>query len=119
MRLHRTRRSTKRKVLLVAVLSFVGHISGFGQTDSDLVRGPYLQMGTPNSTTVRWRTVLETESIVYYGTDPNHLHLLSGDVEPTTEHEVVLGGLSPQTKYFYSIGDLGTSLVEGPDYFFM
>src|SRR6266478_4702920 len=120
MRPDRTRPASKGKILLFACLYVAGHTSVFGvETDPDLLRGPYLQMGTPNSTTVRWRTVSEAESIVLYGTDPNNLHLLSGDLEPTTEHEVVLGGLSPQTKYFYSIGDLGTSLAEGPDYFLM
>ena len=34
-----------------------------------LTRGPYLQIGTPTSTVVRWRTSAGSESRVHYGSD--------------------------------------------------
>ena len=35
-----------------------------------LRRGPYLQVGTPNSVIVRWRTDVATDSRVLFGLDP-------------------------------------------------
>src|SRR4051812_42963603 len=77
-----------------------------------LVRGPYLQIATPDSMRIRWRTDEATESLVFYGTNPNNLHLLNGDLEATTEHEVRLLGLTPATRYYYSIGDFSEALAE-------
>src|SRR5204863_6263746 len=37
----------------------------------------------------------------------------------TTEHEVRLSGLSPNTRYFYSIGSSNEALSSGPEYFFV
>ena len=111
--------SRTRAPLLAALLS-IG-LPGYAtaaSSDVALLRGPYLQTATPNSIIIRWRTDVPTESIVLYGTDSDNLHLLSGDLEETTEHEVALNGLSAQTKYFYSIGSFFDTLAQGPDYFF-
>ena len=55
-----------------------------------LLRGPYLQTATPDSITVRWRADAPTESVVLYGTESGSLHLIDGDLDLTTEHEVKL-----------------------------
>src|SRR5205085_1159109 len=90
------------------------------QTGSNtLVRGPYLQMGTPSGIRVKWRTEQATESLVMYGTELDHLHLIAGDFDEVTEHEVALGGLSPQTKYYYAIETVGERLAGGAGYFFV
>src|SRR3954471_13345844 len=86
--------------------------------DVGLLRGPYLQTATPSSIIIRWRTDVATESIILYGTNSENLHLLSGDIEETTEHEVAIDGLSPGTKYFYAIGTFSEMLAGGADYFF-
>jgi hypothetical protein len=78
-----------------------------------------LQSGTHTGVTVRWRTDEPTESIVYYGKEADDLHFIVGDIEPTTEHIVEIAGLDPETKYFYSVGDLVESLASGPDFFFI
>src|SRR4051812_37183836 len=80
---------------------------------ADLVRGPYLQTATPTSIRFCWRTDEPTESIVLYGTEPNNLHLIAGDLDLTTEHEIDVYGLVPATQYFYGVGSLGGALAEG------
>jgi hypothetical protein len=71
---------------------------------ASVTRGPYLQIGTPNSTVVRWRTNVATNSRVSIGTTQGTLTTNFDNATSTTEHEVVVSGLSPATKYFYSVG---------------
>ena len=85
----------------------------------ELIRGPYLQTGTPTSVIVRWRTDEPTESIVLYGPEADDLHQITGALEPTTEHVVEVSGLDPATKYFYSVGHFFRTLASGPDHFFV
>lgn len=92
--------------LLFGALTFSGA--------AELIRGPYLQMGTPNSVIVKWRTDEPTNSLVRYGSSPSALLLLAGDDEVfTTEHEVKVVGLIPNRKYFYSIGTSEETLAPG------
>ncbi len=67
-------------------------------------RGPYLQNGSHTNLTVRWRTDVETDSVVRYGTNLANLDLVTSDATSVTEHEVKLTALLPDTAYFYSIG---------------
>ncbi|MCP4308035.1 MAG: metallophosphoesterase family protein [bacterium] len=78
-----------------------------------MTRGPYLQLTTPNSTTIRWRTDLLAESVVRYGFDPSDLALSVSDPTLRTEHEILLPGLSPGTRYYYSIGTSGLTFAGG------
>lgn len=79
-----------------------------------LTRGPYLQLGTPTSMHVRWRTNVPTDSRVQYGTTPGNLNLTADDATATIEHEVVLSALSPATRYYYSIGTTTATLAADP-----
>ena len=83
-----------------------------------LVRGPYLQVGTPTSGVVRWRTDLDSDAIVYYGTALNSLTNLASAPGGTNEHIVQIPGLLPDTKYYYSIGNSAQRLARGEDYWF-
>ena len=78
---------------------------------ASVTRGPYLQIGTPNSTVVRWRTSIATNSRVSIGTTQGSLTTNSDDGSVTTEHEVLVSNLSPATKYFYSIGSTTQTLA--------
>ncbi len=85
---------------------------------AEVTRGPYLQKGTPTSVVVRWRTDAESDSRVRYGTDPGDLSMSVDDPAPTTEHELTLTGLSPDTKYYYSVGTTTETLAgEDADHF--
>ncbi len=80
-----------------------------------LTRGPYLQVGKQDSITIRWRTSTATNSKVTWG--PAYIvgpgvypSSFTMDVAtPVTEHIVRIGGLSADTKYWYTIGS--TTLV--------
>ncbi len=83
------------------------------------IRGPYLQCGAPSHVTVRWRTDSATNSRVRCGTDPVNLNLVSDDASLVTDHVVVITGLLPETKYYYSVGTTSGALAGGGanDYF--
>jgi hypothetical protein len=78
---------------------------------ASVTRGPYLQIGTPNSSVVRWRTNVPTDSRVSFGTTQGSLTSVADNPTQTTEHEVLVSGLSPATKYFYSIGSTSQVLA--------
>ncbi len=78
----------------------------------EVQRGPYLQSGTPTSVVVKWRTDLATESVVNYGTSLNSLSRRASSTALTTEHEVLISGLTPDTKYYFNIGNQAEVLSE-------
>jgi len=83
-----------------------------------VTRGPYLQLGTPSSVIVRWRTNVATTARVQYGNDAGNLNSIVDSPVNSTEHEVTLTGLSPDTRYYYSVGtstvttDSNTSTIQ-------
>ena len=71
-----------------------------------IIRGPYLQLGTPNTITIRWRTDKPTSSLVRYGPALDRLiHAVNAD-GINRDHVIELSGLVPGTRYFYTIGSL-------------
>jgi len=83
-----------------------------------LIRGPYLQVATTQSIVVRWRTDAFARSRVRYGTTAGNLDKLADDSALSTEHLVKLTGLTPGTKYYYSIGGIKDTLQSGPENYF-
>src|SRR5687767_9033882 len=81
---------------------------------ASLMRGPYLQNGTPNSAVVRWRTDSPTDTVVRFGSTPNNLNQIRSDSAATTEHELNLTGLTQDTLYYYSVGS-STETLAGND----
>src|SRR5206468_7276266 len=79
-----------------------------------LTRGPYLQVATPTSITVRWRTNFATDSKVRYGSSVGSLGTASSDGVLTTNHVVTVSGLAPDTRYYYSV-ETSTTKLEGDD----
>ncbi|HMT34269.1 MAG TPA: fibronectin type III domain-containing protein, partial [Chitinophagaceae bacterium] len=69
-----------------------------------LIRGPYMNMATPHSIIIQWRTDMAINSRVQYGTDPNNLNMSAELPILTTEHSIKLINLMPDTKYYYNIG---------------
>ncbi len=76
-----------------------------------VIRGPYLQSGTPYSIIVRWRTNEDTESVIHYGTALGELDFTVQDNTLKSDHELTLTGLSPETVYYYEIANLAEILV--------
>jgi PKD repeat protein len=79
-----------------------------------VVRGPYLQLGTPESIVVRWRTNMATPGRVVYGLQPGELNQSVEDPTVTTEHLVTLSGLTPDTQYYYGVGT-DVEIIAGDD----
>jgi len=76
-----------------------------------VIRGPYLQIPTPTSMIVRWRTDIATDSRVSYGASPGSLTTDVDDGASVTDHEIEVGSLAPNTTYFYSVGTTTTELA--------
>jgi hypothetical protein len=93
---------------LVAILSVCG---ARAVTGAVVTRGPYLQIPTASSIIVRWRTDVATTSEVAYGTTQGSLTLFAGTSAATTEHVVSVTGLTADTQYYYSIGEIGLPLA--------
>jgi hypothetical protein len=86
---------------------------------STLDRGPYLNLGTPSSMVVKWRTTNSETGEVKYGTEQNNLSQTATESSSATDHEVLVTGLQPNTKYYYSIGiSSNTYTVNDGTYFF-
>jgi len=84
-----------------------------------LIRGPYLQCASSSSMMIRWRTDALTRSRVRYGTDYQNLNRSSDDSTLHTEHKVLVRGLQPITKYYYSIGAINDKLQgDSNNYFY-
>lgn len=84
-----------------------------------VTRGPYLQMGTPSSIIVRWRTDTASDSSVRFGASAASLGSIVSDPTLTTEHQVLLTGLAPASRYYYSVGTSAATLAGGADYSFV
>ncbi|GAB3022494.1 metallophosphoesterase [Spirosoma pulveris] len=82
-----------------------------------LVRGPYLQVVTPTSVVVRWRTDQPTTSRVWYGKSTGALTDNIRESQPTLDHSLTITGLQAATRYAYSIGFDDTQLTSGSDYY--
>ncbi len=101
-------------------LGFDLSIEGQTTLNLSLRNGPYLQVATPTSINVRWRTAQSTDAKVFYGTSQGSLTSSATDASFGTEHEVSLSGLSPDTKYFYAIGTTNDDTIQsGPTNYFI
>ncbi|HTF88340.1 MAG TPA: metallophosphoesterase family protein [Planctomycetota bacterium] len=74
-----------------------------GNTTPILTRGPYLNLGTPSSVVVRWRTDHPMASRVKYGSSPGSLTQTFDAPALVVEHEITIGGLAADTRYYYSV----------------
>jgi len=83
---------------------------------SALIRGPYLQVGTPYSMVIRWRTDVPAGSKVTYGIG-GHLTQAVESAEQVVDHAVKLSNLRPDTRYYYSVGSPSGILASGFEYF--
>jgi hypothetical protein len=77
-----------------------------------IVKGPYLVVGTPTSMVVRWETNVATDSKVMYGINSNSLSTSVTNTNVAAIHTVQINGLTPYTKYYYNIGS-STLVTQG------
>jgi predicted MPP superfamily phosphohydrolase len=91
-------------------LFFDMELTGLATLSGTLIRGPYLQMGNQTGVTIRWKTDIATNSRVTWGTAFGTYPNVVDDAAITTDHVVRVNGLSPDTKYFYTIGSTTQTL---------
>ena len=108
-----------KNLYLLFCLLFLNILPGFGQSTAPLLtREPYLQVVTPTSIIIRWRTDQATTGKVWLGIAANQLTQTVSEAQPTTEHIVSLTGLQSATRYYYAVGQQDTRLTTGNDYTF-
>lgn len=93
-------------------LSFNFELVGLKSNSTYVVRGPYLQKATPTSMKILWNTNVATDGLIRYGTNPYILNQTSTTVPSATTHNAALTGLSPNTKYYYSIETSSGAVLE-------
>lgn len=98
VRIHSIIRSLASPLLLLLLIGWQE------AAQAAVTRGPYLQMGTPTGVVVRWRTDTATDSRVRHGAAPGSLTTFVDNATVTTEHEITVAGLTPDTLYYYSVG---------------
>ena len=89
------------------------------RTAAIVTRGPYLQTGTPTSAIVRWRTDTRDRQPRAASARTRRSEPIRARRPVTTEHEVRLTGLQPETRYYYSVGTTTGTLAGGIDFTFM
>jgi MYXO-CTERM domain-containing protein len=98
------------RVIALALVA-LSSTTAFAQT---LGRRPYVQRVSPTSAVIVWTTTTATTGRVRYGTDVANLSQTVDD-GMLTQHEVVLSGLSPSTRYYYSVGTTAGAALAGGD----
>lgn len=100
-----------RTLLAAALAAMVAVATATPSQAVQITRGPYLQMGTPTSVRIRWRTDVPADSRIAYGAAPATLDVTIDDPTVTTEHDVALPGLAPDTRYYYAVGSTAEVLA--------
>lgn len=106
----RVRRGLVLFTIVYLLLFQIPQVSAAGIT-----RGPYLQQGTSTSVVLRWRTDAPADSRVIYGLNPSALTYNIEQPTYTTEHELQLTGLKPDTKYYYAIDTYDVVMTGGDE----
>ncbi|MES2923539.1 MAG: Ig-like domain-containing protein [Verrucomicrobiota bacterium] len=76
-----------------------------------MLRSPYLNQANHNSIVVRWRSTNSNIGRVRYGLTPGNLNLTTDEAGAQTNHVIRLTGLTPATRYYYSVGSAVDTLT--------
>ncbi|MCX6198445.1 MAG: metallophosphoesterase [Bacteroidetes bacterium] len=88
-------------------------------TNYDITRGPYLQMGSHQSVMVRFRSNSSVVAKILYGTTMGVYTDSVTEGSATTEHAISVSSLSANTKYFYAVKSGSTILQSGTQNYFI
>ena len=76
-------------------------------------RGPYLQVLSPESIQICWRTDVPTTSRIAFGTELSAQEQVVIDLNAKTDHFITIPNLESGTTYYYSIGTTDSLLAGG------
>ncbi|HUH72950.1 MAG TPA: metallophosphoesterase [Chitinophagales bacterium] len=85
----------------------------------DLIRGPYQQSATTQSVKIMWRTSEASNSWVKVGDTPDNLDRVFSIEDLNIDHNILVTGLLPHTKYYYSIGHDDVTLASGDNHYIL
>ncbi|MBV9610025.1 MAG: fibronectin type III domain-containing protein [Acidobacteria bacterium] len=85
------------------------------QQQARVTQGPTVQYVDDAFAVITWSTDVQSDSRVFYGTDPNNLNQVaeSGEMNRTA-HRVDANNLKPSTTYYFQV-DLGQAGTNSPD----
>jgi acid phosphatase type 7 len=86
-------------------ISFNLSLLGNDAFSAGMSRAPYLQVGTQTSIKIRWQTSAAENSRVEIGTVFGTYPTVVTDPANVTEHIITISGLTPDTKYYYRVGN--------------
>lgn len=110
----------KYKILSIKYLVVIILLLNITKVKSQkIVRGPYLQMATSTSMTIRWRTDVATASKINYGISLDKLNSSLSNNSLKTEHQITIDKLDPNTQYFYAVAGSNGVLQGDKDNFFI
>lgn len=92
-----------RLILFPVCIVFIFLLAGTTLSAQVLTRGPYLQMGNKTSTIIRWQTDVPAKSKITLGTTYGTYPIVVTDNNMVTEHIIRVGGLSTDTRYYYTV----------------
>jgi acid phosphatase type 7 len=105
-----------KNILITGLFLIIITHSSFSQK---ITRGPYLQMPTPTSMMIRWRTDIAVPSKISYGLSKSTINASKSDDSPKTEHLITINNLTPNTKYLYIVETDKAVLQSSTDNFFV
>ncbi|MCO6477747.1 MAG: metallophosphoesterase [Phaeodactylibacter sp.] len=109
----------KKSLYHLPLIFFVTLILSAGSYAQTIIRGPYLQSGTPSSMTIKWRTDVATSTRVWYGMSPSSLPYTNTVSGTRTDHQVTISGLPANTTFYYAVGNSsGQMTLPGSKYYF-
>lgn len=112
-----------RRLILATLLCLLLIVCGQAVTGGDspqavatlqLVRYPYVQSTTSNSTVIAWATDTAGSSEVHYSTDQSYNQVVAATSTPVNSqyyHASTLTGLSAHTTYYYKVFTDGSDLT--------
>ena len=83
-----------------------------GRNPLVLDRSPYLQKLSDTAVTIVWRSTTQSSAIVHWGTSLDALDDRK-DSNNLSQHEVLISGLNPDTRYYYAL-ELSDGQLIGP-----
>ena len=92
---------TRRLAIAVVALAALLPVAA---AEAQIDRGPYIQIATPDSMVVAWRTAAAADSRVCYGARADALTSMAMGTAGVRQHEVRITGLMPATRYYYRAG---------------
>lgn len=97
-------------------LELIGNTS---PSTPQITRGAFMTLSSNNSITLNWTTNIPSSSEVKIGGEPGNLYSVASINDLVNNHSITLTGLQSNTKYFYSIGKIGTTLQSSGNSFFI